>query len=183
MRISIEDIDEKGIDLAFRENAASFPSLAELCRSAEYGFPMPLTIDLHVRRIGDLFAANGRFATRLRLSCSRCLADFEAPLAADFSLSFSRRPAESPDVSRRTEIALSAEEIGQIFFQGDEIDLRAAVQEEVLMALPMTARCRPGCKGLCPGCGADLNRTECGCGKPVVNPKFAALEGLKIVKK
>ncbi|MFZ0613929.1 MAG: DUF177 domain-containing protein [Desulfobacterales bacterium] len=183
MRVNVDDINENGTELAFREDAESFPSLAELCRSQECDFTIPLTIELHIRRIGDLFAANGRFATRVRQSCGRCLADFEAPLAADFFLTFTRQPAETPELSRRTEIELDPEELGQIFFQGDEIDLGAAVQEEVLMALPMTPQCRPDCKGLCPQCGADLNLGDCGCDRKGVNPKFAVLQGLKIVKK
>ncbi|MFZ0243708.1 MAG: DUF177 domain-containing protein [Desulfobacterales bacterium] len=183
MRVNVDDINENGIELAFREDAASFPALAELGRRREGDFTMPLTIELHIRRIGDLFAADGRFATRVRQSCSRCLADFEAPLAADFSLTFTRQPAETPELARRTEIELDPEEIGQIFFRGDEIDLAAAVQEEVLMALPMTPRCRPDCKGLCPRCGADLNPGDCGCDRKVVNPKFAVLSSLKLAKK
>ena len=87
----------------------------------------------------------------------------------------SRRQA---DPSRHAEIELGAEEIGLILFHGEEIDLRDAVQEDVLMAVPMKTLCRPECKGLCPQCGADLNQGDCGCERKIINPKFAGAERL-----
>ena len=183
MRINIDDISDSGIGLTFAESAESFPLLLELSRSAECVFLMPLTIDLRIRRIGQMFEADGRFETRVRLSCSRCLADYETPLAADFNLSFSREQPESADPARHAEIELGAEEVGLILFQGEEIDLRDPVQEEVLMAVPIKTLCQPECKGLCPQCGADLNQDVCGCERKSINPKFAVLKGLKLGKK
>jgi uncharacterized protein len=183
MRINVEDIGDSGIDLTFAEGAESFPSLLELSRSGECVFLMPLTIDLRIRRIGQMVEAVGRFETRVRLSCSRCLADYETPLAADFNLSFSREQPETAEPSRHAEVELGAEEIGLILFHGEEIDLHDAVQEEVLMAVPMKTLCRPECKGLCPQCGADLNQGDCGCGRKIINPKFAVLKDLKLGKK
>jgi uncharacterized protein len=183
MRVNVEDIGDSGIGLTFAEGAESFPSLLELSRNGECVFLMPLTIDLRIRRIGHMFEADGRFETRVRLSCSRCLADYELPLAADFILSFSREQPETADPSRHAEIELGAEEIGLILFHGEEIDLRDAVQEEVLMAVPMKTLCRPECKGLCPQCGTDLNQGDCSCQRKIINPKFAVLKGLKLGKK
>ncbi|MGB5421861.1 MAG: DUF177 domain-containing protein [Desulfobacterales bacterium] len=183
MRVNIDDIGDSGIGLTFEEGAESFPSLLELSRSGECVFLMPLTIGLRIRRIGQMFEADGRFETRVRLCCSRCLADYETPLAADFNLSFSREQPETGDLSRRAEIELGAEEIGLILFHGEEIDLRDAVQEEVLMAVPMKTLCRRECKGLCRQCGADLNQGDCGCERKIINPKFAVLKGLKLGKK
>ncbi|MDP4858084.1 MAG: DUF177 domain-containing protein [Desulfobacterales bacterium] len=183
MRVNVNDIGDGGIGLTFEESAESFPSLLEISRGGECVFLMPLTIDLRIRRIGQLFEATGRFETRVRLLCSRCLADYETPLAADFILSFSREQPEAADPSQHAEIELGAEEIGLILFHGEEIDLRDAVQEEVLMAVPMKTLCRPECKGLCPQCGTDLNQDDCGCERKTINPKFAVLKGLKLGKK
>jgi uncharacterized protein len=183
MRIKVEDISDSGMGLTFAESAESFPSLLELSRSGECVFLRPLTIDLRIRRIGHMFEADGRFQTRVRLSCSRCLADYETLLAADFNLSFSREQPETADPSRHAEVELGAEEIGLILFHGEEIDLREAVQEEVLMAVPMKTLCRPDCNGLCPQCGTDLNQGDCSCQRKIINPTFAVLKGLKLEKK
>jgi uncharacterized protein len=183
MRVNVDDIGDSGLHLTFEEYAESFPLLLELSRSGECVFLMPLTVDLRIRRIGQLFEADGRFDTRVRLSCSRCLADYETPLAAGFNLSFSREQPERAVPSRHAEIELGTEEIGLILFHGEEIDLRGAVQEEVLMTVPMKTLCRPECKGLCLQCGADLNQGDCGCERKIINPKFAVLKGLKLGKK
>jgi uncharacterized protein len=183
MRVNVDDVSDSGIGLTFEESAESFPSLLELSRSGECVFLMPLTIDIRIRRIGQMFEADGHFGTRARLFCSRCLAGYETQITADFTLSFSREQPETADPSRHAEIELGAEEIGLILFHGEEIDLRDAVQEEVLMALPMKTLCRPECQGLCPQCGADLNQGDCGCERKIINPNFAALKGLKLAKK
>lgn len=183
MRVKIDEITDKGLDLIFEERADSFPSLADIERSGECAFLQPLGVRLQMRPVGQLFEAAGRFESRVRLTCSRCLVEYETPLAADFSLTFIRQVSEADEPSRNEEIELRADEIGLILFYGDEIDLRDPIQEEVVMALPMRPLCRPDCKGLCPKCGADLNQGDCGCERKVFNPKFAALAGLKIVKK
>jgi uncharacterized protein len=36
--------------------------------------------------------------------------------------------------------------------------------------------CQAGCKGLCPGCGTNLNERECGCDRKVPDPRWAGLE-------
>ena len=64
-------------------------------------------------------------------------------------------------------------------FQGEEIDFREAVQEQVKLALPMQPLCSETCSGLCPGCGADLNQGDCSCAKGPRDPRFAVLERLK----
>ena len=63
--------------------------------------------------------------------------------------------------------------------EGHEIDLAAAVEEALLLDLPMRFLCREDCKGLCPVCGKDLNTELCTCpkGGKAGNP-FSALSRL-----
>ena len=47
---------------------------------------------------------------------------------------------------------------------GDTIDVTEVVaRQHLLLALPIAPRCRDGCLGLCPTCGAERNEGECGC--------------------
>ncbi len=55
------------------------------------------------------------------------------------------------------EVELSAEDMGIVNFQGEIINLKNTIQEQVVMEFPLKALCKPDCKGLCPICGADLN--------------------------
>jgi uncharacterized protein len=52
------------------------------------------------------------------------------------------------------------------------------LREQFQLTLPMKPLCAQACRGLCPQCGTNLNRSQCAC-KPVwVDPRLAALEGL-----
>ncbi len=183
MRVHIDDLNENGLSLEFEENADSFPALQEIAAKNECAFLTSLSIRILLRPIGDLFEVVGSFDTRIRLTCSRCLETYEAPLTSEFNLTYIRQLPETADPALHEEIDLQAEEIGMIQFQGNEIDLRNAIQEEVVMVLPMRTLCRADCKGLCPHCGADLNQGGCGCERPFVNPQFAVLKGMKIDKR
>ena len=62
---------------------------------------------------------------------------------------------------------------------GDQLDLRDAVRELVLLDAPGTPLCRPDCAGLCLTCGANLNDGACGCTAAPADPRWSALDGLK----
>jgi len=59
-----------------------------------------------------------------------------------------------------------------------EIDLRPAVREELLLAVPRWVVCRDDCRGLCRRCGNDLNAGPCGC-PPAVDQRWKGLAALK----
>jgi len=59
-----------------------------------------------------------------------------------------------------------------------QIDLRPAVREELLLAVPQWVVCREDCRGLCPRCGKDLNAGPCGC-PPAGDPRWQALAASK----
>jgi len=44
------------------------------------------------------------------------------------------------------------------------LDIDSDVREEMLLDFPMKVLCRPDCKGMCFGCGVDLNSESCRCG-------------------
>src|SRR5713101_7698835 len=58
------------------------------------------------------------------------------------------------------------------------IDLRPAVREELLLAVPRWVVCREDCRGLCPRCGKDLNAGACGCPAPV-DPRWGGLTAVR----
>ena len=86
------------------------------------------------------------------------------------------------DVIAEEEIEIEVEEIGMMYFKGEEIDLQQGIQEQVVMAFPLRPLCDENCKGLCPKCGSDLNQADCECEPEPVSNKFAALKNLKLDK-
>lgn len=176
MKIDTQRISTNGELLTYREEIKRFKVLSDLSASGQYRFPDPVTVRMMVTPEGDMFKVKGQVATTVHLACSRCLVDYPLDLSKSVSLLFSKEIPE--DVHRGDdEVELTAEKIGLIYFQGEEIDLREAIEEQVVMALPYKPLCRPDCRGLCPQCGADLNTESCKCKKENAMSPFAVLSG------
>lgn len=76
--------------------------------------------------------------------CVRCLNNFTQPLHATFSelYAFDQRSTTESEL---------------ILPEDANIDLEPLVREYLLIELPISPICSPGCKGLCPVCGLNLN--------------------------
>lgn len=182
MRIRIDQIKDEGLDLESEEAAAFYPTVAETAEAEGCIFVSPLQTRLRLVRVGEMIEVEGTVESRVRLACSRCLTEFEDPLAGRFALTFARELPEVTDEAGSEEVELNAEEMGLILFHGEEIDLGEAIAEQVIMALPMRPLCREECRGLCSQCGANLNEADCGCERPAFSIKFAALKDIKLDK-
>ena len=66
-------------------------------------------------------------------------------------------------------------------YRGDEVDLDDYLRGLIAVSLPVKVVCGEDCKGLCPKCGANLNRETCDCEKQWEDPRFAVLKKLKII--
>jgi len=95
--------------------------------------------------------------------CRRCLGPVTGEVTVDFQELFEERPRE-----------------GESYRLGhDSIDMEPLVREALLLDLPLAPLCSPGCRGLCPRCGADLNLGPCGCPAPPADARWAALDVLR----
>lgn len=179
MKIRVEDAKKKELRLAESEPAAHYPSLAELERAGEAVFILPVTTELKAAWEFDHLRATGSVASRVRLCCARCLAEYELDIACDFTIFYTKGDRSSQD----EEVELSENELISVPYAGDEIDVDPEISEQVLMEIPYKPLCSEECPGLCPRCGADLNQGECGCDRGAINLKMSALKDLKIDKK
>jgi uncharacterized protein len=179
LKVGIHNLPESGLSLEFTQKPETFTALAGMVEKGECDFLSPVRVRLRLEEVGGLFHARGRIDALVQMPCSRCLAKVEIPLSDPFSLAYTRKPPETETRQDEGEIELKAQDMGLIHFQGDEIDFREAIQEQIQLALPMQPLCREDCAGLCPGCGADLNKEDCGCRKSPPDPRFAVLERLK----
>ena len=181
MRIRPEQLKEGALQLKFEERPETFTVLTEMVEDGICEFPIPLKAALRAQQIGDIVEVDGHISTAVSLDCGRCLQPFEMPLVSSFELTYSRKePAAKHGDADQEELELTTEDIGLIYFQGEEINLRNEIQEQVVMALPVRALCKPDCRGLCPACGVDLNTAKCQCDRSPPEGKFAALKNLKL---
>ena len=70
---------------------------------------------------------------------------------------------------------ISGEEADEIILlDGTEIDVGDLAYSAFILDMDMKNLCSEDCRGLCPGCGVNLNDETCRC-KPEVDPRWAAL--------
>ena len=129
-------------------------------------------VRLRVARDGADVAVDGLVEATVPQVCGRCLESFPVDVRAPIDLRFVPRP------SLGDTIELSNDDFETDFYADDQLNLAALVQTETTLALPMKPLCQPGCRGLCPGCGANRNLTACACPERRPDPRFAGLRGL-----
>lgn len=107
--------------------------------------------------------------------CSRCLADASCSIEIDFEEEY------IPVIDTVTGAPVRLPESGDLFRIGPDfiLDLREGFRQYTLVSEPVKPLCKPDCAGLCPNCGADLNRGPCDCPPPQVDKRWQALVGLK----
>lgn len=138
--------------------------------------PVELSVDVE-KAGGDAFRVTGRATTRLGLECGRCLDAFEVPVDASFELRYV--PQLENDGEGEREVA--EDDLTTAYYREGSLDVIDLLCEQFQLALPMKPLCAEACRGLCPECGANLNRTECGCAPKWEDPRLAVLrEMLKL---
>ncbi|TLM67877.1 MAG: DUF177 domain-containing protein [Deltaproteobacteria bacterium] len=180
MEIRVESLKVRPLRLVFDEPVDGFPMLCELQEQGEVVFRSAVSAELVAALAGSLVEVEGRLACVVVTPCSRCLQPVEQKIDLQVTLSFSRQSPLQP--SSGGDVELTEDEVGLIPFDGDVIDLRPALEQELLMALPQHPLCAEECAGLCPVCGADLNRDPCQCVRPVFHGGLAALRNFRVEK-
>jgi len=132
-------------------------------------FQLSKDVSLHGRLMeagAGRYYWHGRLETQVQCPCRRCLAtvtvDVEHPIEVLFT---EDQEAEDPASYVIPPKAM-------------EIDPGDAVREELILSVPNYVLCSEQCKGICAGCGVDLNTGSCTC-KPEPDERWAALEALK----
>lgn len=180
--IRIDDIKEKGLHLESSEGVEVYPGLQRLVEENELLLVGTVSVRVQAFQVSGMVEISGQVEALVRLGCGRCLKEFDLPLKNEFFLTFVRELPEVTDKESEEGAELSAEDMGLILFEGDELDLSEAIEEQIIMGLPLRPLCDEQCKGLCAQCGADLNEGECGCSRQGFNIKFAALKDFKAKK-
>lgn len=121
----------------------------------------------------------GEMQVEMEADCDRCLEEARFPVKEKLDLFY--RPAESLEGGHEVGLEEGESEVG--FFEGEGLELREVLREQVLLALPVQRLCREGCQGLCPVCGGNLNKQVCSCAAEFHDERFAALKSLRLEEK
>ena len=111
---------------------------------------------------GKVYRVEGVIYCKKTFRCDRCLEHFVHDQKHSFDESYKK---EAEDQNENVN-----------YFNGEALDLTDLVRDVILLSQPLNNICSPDCRGLCMKCGANLNETECGCDRHIVDPRLAALQ-------
>ncbi|MHB8656927.1 MAG: YceD family protein [Solirubrobacteraceae bacterium] len=125
---------------------------------------VPVRLDFS-RMTGDGYAMRLRLQATIEGPCMRCL----EPAAPVFKID--TREVSQPGGS---------EDLASPYVADAGLDLRGWVRDALALAVPTTILCRQDCAGLCPICGADLNRAAPGHGhRRAPDPRWSKLSEIR----
>jgi uncharacterized protein len=121
----------------------------------------PVSVSGVVRNMAGALVLTAEAVTELELICDRC------------SKVFHREKRVSYETLLATE--LEDEENDEIILlEGTQIAVDELMTEAFILAMDTKILCAEDCKGLCDGCGVNLNESDCNC-KKEVDPRLAGL--------
>jgi len=134
VKININQIPPEGLTLEERIPASCLDLETEIVK-----FDRPVVIKAKISKITNVVTVELAVNSSMSVNCSRCLNEFGIGLKKDFRLSY--------PVNRLEPV----------------IELDSDIREEIILDYPFKPLCAPDCKGLCPGCGKNLNQDKCSC--------------------
>lgn len=137
MKIKVRDIRPEGIEIVDRIGLEIF----EYGKKEDSRFIEPLEVTAKVERISNTVRAATTIKGLYSSVCARCLEPIEQTWSKVFLFS----------------IPINA--------QIESIDLAEEIRQETLLNLPRKILCREDCKGICLGCGVNLNKEQCQCNR------------------
>jgi DUF177 domain-containing protein len=125
---------------------------------------VPVALDIS-RTTGSGYALRLAFEVTLAGPCMRCL----EPAAPAFAV-----------VAREVSQPGEGDELESPYVQDGLLDLRSWARDALALTVPTQLLCRADCAGLCPACGADLNKAGPDHGhESAPDPRWAKLSELR----
>lgn len=128
----------------------------------------PVKTHVVLDKFGRDYRIDIEIETIAKYTCDRCLAGFENQFEAKQRQLFHVGEKEIAD----------NEDIIQLSDSATEIDLSPYLMEMVILNHPVKLICKEDCKGLCPNCGANLNKEACQCSEDAIDPRWNELKKL-----
>lgn len=140
---------------------------------AENGDPFHVSITLD--RLHGGIRVEGKVEGALDMECSRCLERFKFPVELYIDEVY-----RLPEGQASTRPLPSSEVVEDDSYQVREgiLDLNPALNDAIILSVPMKPLCRDDCKGLCPLCGNNRNTDECDCVDEDIDPRLEVLKRL-----
>ena len=152
-------IDNPGSSVSYEcrldEERLNFPSVSGYLSSPESSG--------RVYNEAGILRLEGEIKAEMKCICDRCGEEFESTKITPVDAVIATEESdENPEL---------------FILDGDELDLDDVLSTCFILDMETKFLCKEDCKGLCPGCGKNLNFGACECRKQT-DPRFAVLEQL-----
>ncbi len=177
LKIKVADIPAEGQKLVRELTQQEVNARLKSSASETLILVSPVRINVKLERTGQRVLAKGLISTKFRLTCSRCLNEFDQPIAESLFMVF------SPLMQAEETTEENTGRMNEEYYKGEEIDIWPVIKENLFLSIPIKPVCRDNCRGLCPKCGQNLNSGECGCSKAVGQPVLTNLKQIRYTLK
>lgn len=138
--------------------------LSDVDFGGRYPVQNPVVVTGDVRNVAGMLLLQFTASTVLKSVCDRCLKSFDEAKSIRYECMLAQE--------------LEDEENDEILLLEDGcVDLGDLARTVFILEMDTKTLCSEDCKGICPGCGVDLNQGSCTC-KKEVDPRLAVLAKL-----
>jgi uncharacterized protein len=134
LRFPIKDISTAGLSVKIEVPASEIG-----LEDQEVELRSPLSVDLTLLRVDNTVIADVEVTDEFGYLCARCLADFQRSKTREYHFDF------------------------EISSPMDIVDVGEEIRQEMILSIPQRVLCSKDCKGICAGCGVNLNIEKCKC--------------------
>ena len=133
-------------------------------------YPTDIKIKVDLNKSGKNITCSIQMLTKTHHICDRCLSEYEKDFNEKFEILLNLGEEEL-NIENDDIIIVSPEQ--------KDVDLLPMIQENLILSIPMKLICKIDCKGICAGCGVDLNKENCQCKNQPKDPRWEKLSDLK----
>ena len=131
-----------------------------------------LPVTLNIKRSGSTLDVRGEVTADLKENCDRCLKLFGRTVNGTFRILVTE---DASIINESTDSDIMLFPIDQ-----NEIDISPALRDSIALEKSMKETCSEECKGLCAGCGVNLNSSSCQCEKNEMDERWAPMKEINL---
>ena len=149
MKIDVSDLlKEVGAELKIDiSETLSFPPVSEADKEDRLNLTSPVHVKLKLMNTGNTVLVAGTLKTTVRLSCCRCLKEFDLPVSLKLDEEYAKAKAGGQaQKNKGGEIQLSDNDFVFEIGKDNIIDLDEAIRQNIIVNLPIKPVCNKACK-------------------------------------
>jgi uncharacterized protein len=148
MKIDVTDLLKSfGAEIKLdRSETLSFPPISDADKEDRLDLTSPVHVKLKLMNTGRTVLVSGTLKTTVRMTCSRCLKDFDLPVGIKIDEEYSKRQYVPRAGKAGEEIELKEKDF--VFEIGEDniIDMDEAIRQNIIVSLPIKPVCDKACK-------------------------------------